>query len=118
MKNFFYLSLILLLALVPADIKKEYGTNTAKNGSIFLLKIWSNYISPVDGPRCSLRPTCAQYAKEAINKYGPVKGSILASERLQRCHSCINIDIYPRTAEGYLADPVSANIHNQCSSCK
>ena len=34
---------------------------------------------------CRFVPTCSQYAKEAINKYGALKGTKLAIKRLLRC---------------------------------
>ena len=33
-----------------------------------------------------LHPTCSQYAKEAILKYGPIKGTWLALKRILRCN--------------------------------
>ena len=43
-------------------------------------------ISPLLGPSCRFTPTCSQYAVEAIQKYGPIKGSWLAVKRIIRCH--------------------------------
>lgn len=43
-------------------------------------------ISPFTPPSCRYTPTCSQYAKEAIVKYGPIKGLMLAIKRLLRCH--------------------------------
>ena len=37
-------------------------------------------------PRCRFLPTCSQYALDAIDRYGPYRGSILAFKRLCRCH--------------------------------
>ena len=35
---------------------------------------------------CRHIPTCSQYAKEAIQEYGSMKGSILAVKRILRCN--------------------------------
>ena len=35
---------------------------------------------------CKFYPTCSNYAKEAINKYGSIKGSILAFKRILKCN--------------------------------
>jgi putative membrane protein insertion efficiency factor len=43
-------------------------------------------ISPLLGPRCRYYPSCSQYAKEAVLKYGVLRGSWLAAGRLARCH--------------------------------
>ena len=49
-----------------------------KNGIIF----FSKYISPVDGDRCSMYPTCAAYSRQAIEKHGFVFGVLLTVDRL------------------------------------
>ena len=43
-------------------------------------------ISPMIGPSCRFTPTCSQYALEAIEKYGALKGGWLAFRRILRCH--------------------------------
>lgn len=45
-------------------------------------------VRPLLGPRgvCRFTPTCSQYAKEAIVKYGALKGCYLAARRLLKCH--------------------------------
>jgi len=35
---------------------------------------------------CRFNPTCSQYSIEAINKYGPIKGSIKATWRILKCN--------------------------------
>lgn len=43
-------------------------------------------ISPMLPPRCRYAPTCSQYAIEALQKHGAVRGSVLALRRICRCH--------------------------------
>ena len=44
-------------------------------------------ISPYKGgPTCKFSPTCSQYARTAIERYGAIKGGRLAAWRLLRCH--------------------------------
>lgn len=50
------------------------------------VKFYQTCISPLKPPTCRYVPTCSQYAVEAIKKYGPVKGLILAVKRILRCH--------------------------------
>lgn len=54
----------------------------------FLALIWiyQNCISPFTPPSCRFTPSCSQYAKQAIIKYGPLKGGWLAFRRIIRCH--------------------------------
>ena len=44
--------------------------------------IFSEYISPVDGDRCNMYPTCAAYTRQAIEKHGFVFGVLLTADRL------------------------------------
>ena len=54
---------------------------------IQLIRIYRKYISPLKGgPTCIYTPTCYQYAIEALEKYGVVKGTYLAVRRILRCH--------------------------------
>ena len=58
------------------------------------IKFYQKQISPSLPARCRYIPTCSQYAKEAIEKYGAVKGSVLATRRICRCHPFSKHDIY------------------------
>ena len=51
-----------------------------------LIRAYQRNISPLRPPCCRFIPTCSQYALEAVEKYGAVKGSWLALRRLARCH--------------------------------
>lgn len=54
---------------------------------IFLIKFYRHHISPYKGGSCCrFIPTCSQYALEAIEKYGSIKGTYLAVRRLLKCH--------------------------------
>lgn len=53
---------------------------------ISLIRFYRKHISPMRQPCCRFIPTCSQYAIEALEKYGAVKGSWLAFKRLMRCH--------------------------------
>lgn len=51
-----------------------------------MIRVYQRYISPFKGKTCRYYPTCSQYAYEAIDKYGAVKGLGLAIKRVARCH--------------------------------
>ena len=50
------------------------------------VKFYRKYISPLTPPTCRYVPTCSQYALEALEKYGALKGGWLAVKRICRCH--------------------------------
>ena len=50
------------------------------------IRFYRKNISPTRPPCCRFVPTCSQYALEAVEKYGAVKGGWLAVRRLLRCH--------------------------------
>ncbi len=45
-------------------------------------------------PCCRFTPTCSQYAMQAIEKYGALKGGYLAVRRILRCHPLYRGDPY------------------------
>ena len=53
---------------------------------IWLVKFYRRCISPYKAPCCRFIPTCSEYALEALEKYGAIKGGYLAARRLLRCH--------------------------------
>ena len=50
------------------------------------IRFYRRNISPRRPPCCRFIPTCSQYALEAIEKYGALKGGWLALKRILRCH--------------------------------
>ena len=50
------------------------------------IKLYQILLSPLIGPSCRFTPTCSNYAIEAINKHGPIKGFWLAIKRISKCH--------------------------------
>ena len=51
-----------------------------------LIRFYRRFISPHRAPCCRFRPTCSDYAMQAIEKYGALKGGWLALRRLCCCH--------------------------------
>jgi putative membrane protein insertion efficiency factor len=52
-----------------------------------LINVYRKVLSPLKRyPTCRFRPTCSEYAYEAVDRYGAIKGGILAIKRILRCH--------------------------------
>ncbi|MBE9569423.1 MAG: membrane protein insertion efficiency factor YidD [Proteobacteria bacterium] len=77
------------------------GKSKRKSGKLFLTKsplyklryvpialivIYQRFISSLWSPSCRFYPTCSNYARHAIIKYGILKGGGLALIRISKCH--------------------------------
>ena len=50
------------------------------------IRFYQRELSPRHPGTCRFRPTCSQYALEAVEKYGAFKGALLAIGRILRCN--------------------------------
>ena len=53
---------------------------------IWFILAYQKLISPLVGPCCRFHPTCSNFAKEAIETHGLLRGTWLALKRISRCH--------------------------------
>lgn len=53
---------------------------------IKMIEKYQKYISPILGKNCKYYPSCSEYTKQAIEKYGALKGSFLGIKRICRCN--------------------------------
>ncbi len=51
-----------------------------------LLRIYKRWISPLLPRACRFSPTCSEYARLVVIRYGALRGSLLAAGRVLRCH--------------------------------
>lgn len=51
-----------------------------------LVRGYQLLISPLLPRSCRYYPSCSEYTRQALLKYGPLKGGWLALKRLLRCH--------------------------------
>jgi len=70
-----------------------------KTLALWMLRTYKRWISPLFPPSCRYVPTCSEYALEAVERFGMLRGGWLAARRLLRCH--------PFVKGGY--DPVPAD---------
>ncbi|MBW1799867.1 MAG: membrane protein insertion efficiency factor YidD [Deltaproteobacteria bacterium] len=53
---------------------------------LVLIHLYQKCISPLYFPSCRFYPSCSEYARLAIEKYGLAKGGLLSLFRLSKCH--------------------------------
>lgn len=50
------------------------------------IRAYQYAIAPMLGSNCRFYPSCSQYAREAIERHGALRGSALAARRIACCH--------------------------------
>ena len=50
-----------------------------------LLAVYKAMVSPFLPPACRFEPTCSEYTKQAVEKYGALKGTWMGIKRILRC---------------------------------
>lgn len=66
-----------------------------KRLALWLLGIYKRWISPALPPSCRYVPTCSEYAMEAVERYGVLRGGAMAAWRLLRCHPFVKGGLDP-----------------------
>jgi putative membrane protein insertion efficiency factor len=59
---------------------------SGRGALVAVLRFYKRFISPMLPPACRFQPTCSEYAMEAVEHYGILKGSWMAICRLLRCN--------------------------------
>lgn len=83
--------IITLFGVLPASIRAETPESVAvaapdsEKPELSTIRLFQKFISPADGDRCPMHPSCSRYAQEAIKQKGLIKGWILTCDRLLRC---------------------------------
>lgn len=58
----------------------------ARSALVVLLRFYQRFISPGFGQRCKYYPSCSEYAIQAVQHFGILRGLVLAGWRLLRCN--------------------------------
>ncbi len=78
------------------------------------VRFFQDWISPIDGSRCSFSPTCSHYGYRAVQDHGPLLGIVLTADRLMRCtYWTLAGKDYKRLPNGKLYDPVANTLLTQ-----
>jgi len=54
--------------------------------ALALLRLYKFVLSPLLPTACRYQPTCSEYAREAVERHGALRGTIMAARRLAKCH--------------------------------
>jgi putative membrane protein insertion efficiency factor len=57
-----------------------------KRPVLALIRFYQQAVSPRLGPNCRFQPTCSQYAYDAVDSYGVLRGAAMAAWRILRCN--------------------------------
>ncbi len=90
------------------DLKKKVAAtarphkpSTMRTLFLACIRLYQLVLSPLTPPHCRFQPTCSEYAREAVERFGPLRGGLLAAKRLAKCH--------PFGGRGF--DPVPETLH-------
>jgi len=50
------------------------------------IRAYQRVLSPLLGPRCRYHPSCSEYAVQAVERFGILRGLVLATWRILRCN--------------------------------
>jgi uncharacterized protein len=53
---------------------------------VAILRLYKSVVSPLLPSACRYYPSCSEYMREAVEKYGPARGLWMGIKRLARCH--------------------------------
>jgi uncharacterized protein len=57
-----------------------------KESGITLIKAYRRFVSPMLPPSCRFTPSCSLYTLQAVERYGLIRGSLMGTRRVLRCH--------------------------------
>jgi uncharacterized protein len=57
-----------------------------KRALLVSIAAYRRWLSPAFGPRCRYEPSCSAYAAHSVERFGAIRGLLLAGWRLLRCN--------------------------------
>jgi uncharacterized protein len=87
-----------------SPVQKYNPLNAAFGGLLF---VYQNVLSPQFSAHCLYAPSCSEFSKRSIQKYGLLKGLLLSADRVMRCNRMAATGIHPlRIQNNKASDPV------------
>jgi putative membrane protein insertion efficiency factor len=66
--------------------RRATPSSAAVRAALLALRLYKSYLSVLFAGACRFEPTCSQYAYQAIERFGILRGVWLGLKRLLRCH--------------------------------
>lgn len=57
-----------------------------KSIMLLVIRVYQKLLSPLLPRACRFYPSCSEYSRESITRYGVIKGSLLTIVRVGKCH--------------------------------
>jgi putative membrane protein insertion efficiency factor len=95
---------IILTAYSGNLAAEKIESNKKDSPPSVLIDFYQKYISDLRYGHCRFDPSCSHYAQDAIGEFGIYRGSVLAADRLIRCHSDAGV-YYEKSEKGQWVDP-------------
>ncbi len=83
----------------------------AQLAALQTLRAYKWAVSPLFPPACRYVPTCSDYAAEAVERYGVVRGTWMALRRLLRCHPFVRGGYDPVVKPSAATEEALASAH-------
>jgi len=83
--------------------------------AVLPVRIYQRWLSPAFGSRCRYYPSCSEYAAQAIERFGILRGLALAGWRLLRCNPWSHGGFDPLENQRLFTHKASAPRPDQCS---
>ena len=78
-----------------------------KTVAVWILSTYKRWISPTLPPSCRYVPTCSEYAMEAVERFGVIRGGAMAAWRLLRCHPFVKGGYDPVVKNSVCCEPLA-----------
>lgn len=64
---------------------KKILSNECNQNISLIYEFYKRHLSPIDGDRCPMVPSCSKYSKEVFRRFGLIRGFVFTCDRLTRC---------------------------------
>ncbi|MEM7231942.1 MAG: membrane protein insertion efficiency factor YidD [Planctomycetota bacterium] len=108
-RAFFFVPIVAMLASCSGSQEADDSqSGVAANAGTGAIEFYQDHLGDQWGFHCDFEPSCSEYGRQAVSKYGFLPGTLLIADRLMRDHP-YSRHLYDRTSEGHPIDRVEDN---------